>query len=247
MAVSNPFDFFLEPYADGFPSPYEASRSSANSRLTWSRFPAGPRSAEYLPAFGAIPLHTTNFSSASIRRLAGGITLSDPAGAGRAVARADARSRPRGPAAIRLAAVAVAAPPWLAARFVSGYLIQLDSRPEVAPMGHRAPSEDFADLHAWCEVYLPGRGLDRSGPHLGPARRRRATFPSPAPPNLERGPNQRGWWKKASSSSTHSMTRGPRLGVAPRNHALYREAVGRRLDAAWATRSMRTSRRSTCA
>ena len=38
----------------------------------------------------------------------------------------------------------------LAARFASGYLIQL-----AAPDGPRA---DGADLHAWCEVYLPGAG-----------------------------------------------------------------------------------------
>ncbi len=77
-----------------------------------------------------------------------------------------------------------------AARFVSGYLVQLTDEGMV-PDQPRGVGRDVVDLHAWTEVFLPGRRMDRLRLNQRTAVRRRAHSACSRGPTCAHGPARR--------------------------------------------------------
>ena len=165
MGVYNPFDFFLEPSAETFPFAYE---KGLHQELAPYLVPlkCGGQFQDYLrtiipPSVAspktATPLRTIDFLVGLNQRLQQdvrylirmepGVQTPDET-----LALASGSCRDSAWLLVQLLRHC-----GLAARFVSGYLIQLV--PDVKPLdGPAGTSVDFTDLHAWCEVYLPGAG-----------------------------------------------------------------------------------------
>jgi uncharacterized protein (DUF2126 family)/transglutaminase-like putative cysteine protease len=155
----NPFDFLLEDLAERVPFAYpdELRRELAPFlSLDDPAFTRGERFAEFdagLPREGSTVELVTALNLAVNQRVR--YVIRDEAG----VYTPEVCLR-EGRASCRDSAVlltAVLRGRGLAARFVSGYLIQLTDEGMI-PDQPRGVSRDVVDLHAWCEVYLPGAG-----------------------------------------------------------------------------------------
>jgi len=156
LAVYNPFDFFLEPEAESFPFRYEASlRHDLAPYL--AKEPLTPRLRELLRSVDVSQTRTIDFLVSLNQRLQREIRYLIRMEPGvqtpeETLALAAGSCRDTG-----WLLVQVLRHLGLAARFVSGYLIQL--KPDVKALdGPSGAERDFTDLHAWCEVYLPGAG-----------------------------------------------------------------------------------------
>ncbi|MBK6613181.1 DUF2126 domain-containing protein [Ottowia sp.] len=156
MAVYNPFDFFLEPAAEQFPFDY-APRLKEELAPYLACEPATPLLARYLAGIDLKPQTTIDFLVGLNQRLQQDIRylIRMEPGVQTPEQTLDLRSgscRDSGWLLVQLLRNV-----GLAARFVSGYLIQLkaDQKSLDGPSGTEV---DFTDLHAWCEVYLPGAG-----------------------------------------------------------------------------------------
>jgi uncharacterized protein (DUF2126 family)/transglutaminase-like putative cysteine protease len=159
MVVINPFDFFVEDYASEFPFVYDESL----------RMQLGP----YLELKESGPL-LMNLVAKAKASLAAGIKTVDCLVAINQLIHRELRYNVRmepgvqsceetlvlGSGSCRDFAwlmVQVLRHIGLASRFASGYLVQLKSD-EKSLDGPSGPEQDFTDLHAWTEVYVPGAG-----------------------------------------------------------------------------------------
>jgi uncharacterized protein (DUF2126 family)/transglutaminase-like putative cysteine protease len=156
MAVQNPFDFFLEPYAQRIPFKYDTAEERELAAYLFTG-PPTPLFSKYLATVPREPRATIDFLVELNRRLAADVryVIRLEPGVQQPEDTLEKRSGSCRDSAELL--VQLLRHLGLAARFVSGYLIQLvaDAKPAEGPAG---PSRDFTDLHAWCEVYLPGAG-----------------------------------------------------------------------------------------
>jgi uncharacterized protein (DUF2126 family)/transglutaminase-like putative cysteine protease len=156
MTVVNPFDFFVEPYAYSFPFQYPGDLKTELAPYLATSEP-GPLLAAYLKEIPREADMTVNYLvelNANLQKKIRYIIRMEPG------VQAPEQTLAAGAGSCRDSAwllIHIVRQLGLAARFVSGYLIQL--RPDIDPVeGPREVESDFTDLHAWAEVYLPGAG-----------------------------------------------------------------------------------------
>ncbi|MDB5481569.1 MAG: transglutaminase domain protein [Caulobacteraceae bacterium] len=156
MTVINPFDFFVEPYAERFPFAYPAD-TARDLAAYFAVDEDGPLLSEAVAVLDPAGRTTVDFlvaMNAEVARKVAYVVRMEPG-----VQSPDETLR-LGSGSCRDSAwllVQMFRKLGLAARFVSGYLIQLkaDIDPIEGPLGTQV---DFTDLHAWAEVYIPGAG-----------------------------------------------------------------------------------------
>jgi uncharacterized protein (DUF2126 family)/transglutaminase-like putative cysteine protease len=156
MAVINPFDFFLEPQAEHYPFEYEPWQRVELAPY-FKKEPLTPLFKNYLSTISRQRTPSVSFLVDLNRKIAKDIEYLIRMEPGvqtpeETLAKRSGSCRDSGWLLVQLLRHL-----GLAARFVSGYLIQLT--PDVKSLdGPSGPERDFTDLHAWAEVYLPGAG-----------------------------------------------------------------------------------------
>ncbi|MFD2238376.1 DUF2126 domain-containing protein [Aureimonas populi] len=156
MTVYNPFDFFVEDYATAWPFHYEPALET-DLRAYLGPEAAGPALQEFLATLDRSETHTVDFLVGLNRLLAQRVAYTIRMEPGvqtpqETLAKASGSCRDSSWLLVQILRHL-----GFAARFVSGYLIQL--KPDRQALdGPSGTDRDFTDLHAWAEVYLPGAG-----------------------------------------------------------------------------------------
>ncbi len=156
MAVYNPFDFFLEPSAKNFPFEYEPDVAQELAPYL-VHLPLKSSLKSYFKNLDRSKCRTIDFLVKTNQQLFNDIKylIRLEPGIQKPEETLENRSGSCRDSAWLL--VQLFRMCGLAARFVSGYLIQLV--PDVKSLDGPSGTEvDFTDLHAWCEVYLTGAG-----------------------------------------------------------------------------------------
>jgi uncharacterized protein (DUF2126 family)/transglutaminase-like putative cysteine protease len=156
MTVINPFDYFVEESAEHYPFDYAAELERELTPYLETE-PAGPLLQAWLADVPRGKVHTNDFLVALNQRLQGDIAYTVRMEPG---VQAPEETLEKALGSCRDSAwllVQILRHLGLAARFVSGYLVQLTAD-EKSLDGPSGTDKDFTDLHAWAEVYLPGAG-----------------------------------------------------------------------------------------
>ncbi len=156
LTVINPFDFFLEPAAEKFPFVYDAA-IARELRPYLELLPVGPRLQAWLDAFSREPRRMIDALveiNQSLQKQIGYLIRMDPGVQTPEETLTKLSGSCRDTSWLM---VQILRNLGLAARFVSGYSIQLV--PDIKALdGPSGVAKDLTDLHAWAEVYLPGAG-----------------------------------------------------------------------------------------
>ncbi len=156
MTVINPFDFFAEEYAEKFPFEYdEQLKKELEPYLEITE--DGDLLKHWMKDIDLTPKRSVEFLVELIQRLQEDIKYNIRMEPGIQKCEETLKSLSGSCRDTSWLLVQILRHLGLAARFVSGYLVQLTA--DVKSLdGPSGPEKDFTDLHAWTEVYLPGAG-----------------------------------------------------------------------------------------
>ena len=156
MTVINPFDFFVEDYAENYPFNYDAlTLKELQPYLEIAE--DGPLLKQWVSEFDISKRSINDFLVDINRKVFEAISYNIRMEVGIQTCEETLGMRSGSCRDSAWLLVLVLRHLGLAARFVSGYLVQLTS--DIKSLdGPSGPEHDFTDLHAWTEVYVPGAG-----------------------------------------------------------------------------------------